>query len=369
MADRDERLKEELEENQNVEDDALDAEEPGNIRYDITSYGIDFDVDGLVRRLQRGDIFIPRFQRSFVWTLKESSRLVESLLLGLPVPGIFLAQEHDSGKLLVIDGQQRLLSLRYFMEGVFNPTEGNTSQRVFRLRSVSPKFDKKTFSELESKDQLAIENSVIHATVVKQDTPSDDDTSIYHIFERLNSGGKKLSSQEIRTAVYHGDLIELVGELNDYPSWRQIYGRTSNRMKDRELILRYFALLDNGVNYQSPMTDFISMFVKRNRNNHTEKLESYSRLFRECCDLFVASLSSPPFRRSSALNVATFDAAMIGLTELLKRDGHVDKQVIERSYKAFTADDEFIELTTHTTGDRLRLLKRIEMAKAVFLGV
>jgi uncharacterized protein with ParB-like and HNH nuclease domain len=92
-------------------------------RYAITSYGADYPVDSLVQRLDRDVIFVPEFQRKFVWTLKQASRFIESLLLGLPVPGVFFAKEADSGKLLIIDGQQRLRTLQYFYNGVFKGKE------------------------------------------------------------------------------------------------------------------------------------------------------------------------------------------------------------------------------------------------------
>src|SRR5258708_20925159 len=90
-------------------------------RYDITSFGADYDVEGLVRRLQRGDIWIPDFQRGYVWTQLMASRFIESLLLGLPVPGVFFARETETNRLMVIDGQQRLKTLQFFYEGYFDP--------------------------------------------------------------------------------------------------------------------------------------------------------------------------------------------------------------------------------------------------------
>src|SRR5689334_5241894 len=102
-----------------VQDDAESDPTIPHPRYDITSYGSDPDVEGLVRRLNRKEILIPQFQRGYVWRLPEASRFVESLLLGLPVPGVFFAIEPTTNKLLVIDGQQRLKSLQFFYEGVF----------------------------------------------------------------------------------------------------------------------------------------------------------------------------------------------------------------------------------------------------------
>src|SRR5207247_11456077 len=96
-----------------------DEEEVIPFRYSISSYGADYPVDGLVQRLRAGSIFVPSFQRGFVWTLPQASQFVESLLLGLPVPGIFLSKEEKTQKLLVIDGQQRLKTLQFFYDGLW----------------------------------------------------------------------------------------------------------------------------------------------------------------------------------------------------------------------------------------------------------
>jgi len=95
-----------------VEDESTDEIVP--YKYSITSYGADYPVDSLVSRLERDVIFIPSFQRSYVWSLNQASRFIESLLLGLPVPGVFFSKETETGKLLIIDGQQRLRTLQYF---------------------------------------------------------------------------------------------------------------------------------------------------------------------------------------------------------------------------------------------------------------
>lgn len=127
-----------MNENEEIDDQVIDVEDNEDSSspqiYGITSYGADYDVEGLVKRLRRGDIFIPPFQRDYVWNQAEASRLVESLLLGLPVPGVFLAKENDSNKLSVIDGQQRLKSLFFFYEGFFNPKEGDTRKKFLDLR-------------------------------------------------------------------------------------------------------------------------------------------------------------------------------------------------------------------------------------------
>ena len=361
-------LKDELEEELNVEDQASEDEPEPVSRYDITSYGIDFDVDGLVKRIGRGDVFIPPFQRNFVWKITESSRFIESLLLGLPVPGIFLAQEAETGKMLVIDGQQRLLSLLYFFRGVFNPIDGEAKQRVFKLSNVQPQYDGKTIEDLDSKSRMNLENCVIHATVVKQDAPAEDDTSIYHIFERLNSGGRKLSPQEIRTAVYHGDFIDKVFNLNSHPSWRKIYGKVNDRMKDQELIIRYFAMLENCTTYEAPMKEFLNKFARKHRRDKDKKIDEYSNYFKQCCDVFLDAIASRPFRRVVAINVAVYEAAMVALTEKIKRDGMPNKEFVAGRYQALMNDANFQANVSQSTGSKASVLTRIEIAKNIFLA-
>ncbi|NJN28741.1 MAG: DUF262 domain-containing protein [Cyclobacteriaceae bacterium] len=220
--------------------DVEDSEESAApMIYDISSYGADLDVEGLVKRLKRGDIFIPPFQRDYVWNQAEASRLVESLLLGLPVPGVFLAKEGESNKMSVIDGQQRLKSLRFFYDGFFNPKEEDIRKKVFKLKNVQPQFEDKTYESLEEEDRIKLDNSIIHATIIKQESPNDNNTSIYHVFERLNTGGRKLTPQEIRSAIYIGKLNEMISELNEHPSWRELFGKKNNRLKDQEMILRF----------------------------------------------------------------------------------------------------------------------------------
>jgi len=99
---------------------------------------------------------------------------------------------------------------------------------------------------------------IIHATIVKQDDPSEDQSSIYHIFERINTGGIQLHPQEIRTSIYQGTFCALLAELNTNTDWRAIYGPLSKTMRDQELILRFFALLHYRQDYARPMKDFLN---------------------------------------------------------------------------------------------------------------
>lgn len=367
MKDIDE-IKKVIAQEENFIDDSDDDYEEEFTRYDITSYGVDFDVEGLVRRLKRDEIFIPSFQRDYVWKMPEAARFIESLLLGLPVPGIFLAQEPETGKMLVIDGQQRLLSLLYFYLGEFKPHENQKTKRVFRLTKVKKQFQDKTYDELESRDRINLDNSVIHATVVKQETPTEDDTSIYHIFERLNSGGRKLTPQEIRVAVYHGELIELAKKLNELPEWREIFGPKNDRMKDVELIIRFWAMKEKFHSYNKPMIDFINKFCYRNRDCN-EKCEYYEHIFTITIKAFYNAIQSRLFRPTRALNVALYEACMVGLASRFDNNYPVDDDIVNIAYDNLLENGEFQDLISKSTSDVKNVKRRMELAIEEFARV
>lgn len=194
-------LEDELDDLQNVEDDQgpEDDESIGADLYSISSFGVDLDVEALVKRLKNNTYYVPDFQRQYVWSQNDASKFVESLLLGLPVPGIFLYREADSNRHLVIDGQQRLKSLMKFSDGLFR-------ERKFRLSGLKSKWNGLSYSELDDDDRDRLDQAIVHATIFKQDTPTDNMDSVYEVFERINTGGLKLSPQEIRSCVAYGEF-------------------------------------------------------------------------------------------------------------------------------------------------------------------
>ncbi len=181
----------------------VEDEESSPAQYEISTYPADFTLEGLHQKWLAGDIKIPKFQRQFVWKQTQASKLIESFLLGLPVPAVFFYTERKSQKYLVIDGQQRLKTVFYFFEGYFGEEEKG-KRKAFRLKGLNEKskLEGKLFSDLEEGDQRALKNAVLRSFIVKQIDPADD-TSIYHIFERLNTGGTLLTAQEVRNCVYH----------------------------------------------------------------------------------------------------------------------------------------------------------------------
>jgi hypothetical protein len=326
-------------------------------------------VEGLVKRIQRADILIPPFQRNYVWSQKDASRFIESLLLGLPVPGIFLAKEPDSNKLLVLDGQQRLKTLQFFYEGYFNPHDDNKTQQVFKLINVQAKFEGRTHQTLEEQDRVKLNDSLIHATIVKQESPQDDDTSVYHVFDRLNSTGRRLTAQEIRTAIDHGNLINLVKELNEHDSWRGIYGKRNSRLKDQELILRFLALFFDGAHYERPMNEFLNKFSKKYKQADQGFLSHAAKIFRDTVDLIAETVGRKAFRPISSLNAAAFDSVMVGLARRLERGPISDPATVKSAYDDLLTDPNFSTLISRSTSDESNVAARIDKATQKFDGI
>lgn len=341
-----------------VTDDSADEVVP--YRYAITSYGADYPVDSLVSRLERDVVFVPHFQRSYVWSLKQASRFIESLLLGLPVPGIFLSKERDTGRLLVIDGQQRLKTLQFFYRGVFQ------GGREFALQNVQPQFNAKTYRTLGEEDKNTLDDSILHATIVKQDEPSDDESSIYHIFERLNTGGTLLQPQEIRACIYYGDFNELLAELNRNGAWRNIFGPPNKRLKDQELILRFLALYFNFDSYQRPIKEFLNEYMGKNRKLQVYARADIEQAFVPAITLLDQSLGKRVFRPERVLNAAVFDSVMVGLARRLE-DGEIsDTEQLRARYDDLLRNDDYFNACKTGTSDEANVFRRIGLATSAF---
>ena len=349
-----------------VIEDNLGSETENTVlnRYEITSYGADYTLDSLVKRIHEDNIFIPPFQRGFVWTHRQASRFIESLLLGLPVPGIFLSKELESNRLLVIDGQQRLKTLRYFYDCRFLE-----SGKPFALRGVDARFDGKTYKTLSASDRRHLDDSILHATVIKQEQPSDDESSVYYIFERINTGGTQLAAQEIRKCVYHGRFNELLDELNSNEAWRHVYGRINTRMRDQELILRFLALYFCGDDYKAPLKHFLNRYMSSNINLTLQSEQVIKDAFEPTIKLAYEVFGQSAFKRVRVLNAAIFDAVMVGLAKRLAAGCISNNSALKKAYDDLMADDDFQEACLYSTAGDANVQYRLKQAIAAFAGV
>ena len=385
--------------------------------YDITASPNDFNILTLFSFIESGAVKIPGFQRNFVWDLKRSSRLIESLLIGLPIPQIFLYEE-DKNRFLVIDGQQRLMSIYYFIKKRFPREEKRSELRQvfdqhggippnlleddkyftkFNLRLSDPVAGRKnrvnglnyeTLADLKTGFDLRTVRNVI----IKQNSPDDADSSIYEVFNRLNSGGINLTAQEIRISLYHSRFYDMLYRLNLSPEWRRLVGvaQPDLHMKDVEILLRGFAMMMDGNAYTPSMKRFLNIFSKRSRqlfgvsagasnrniesdesaarqSEQLQRLDKAERVFNE----FVRATAKLPERAfyggaTGKFNISTFESVFAAVCHPMWV-GTSDSipQIESAKLEQLKADPEFVSATQKATAQTTNVQKRLERARTI----
>lgn len=241
----------------------------------ISSWGADLSFRELIARYDDNELVKPELQRHYVWDRVEASRFIDSILLGLPVPSIFLAKTSDE-KLLIIDGYQRIMTVRDFVKGVFS--DDNSAFSLSSSERIHERWRGKNFAQLSEEEKRKIRNTTIHAIIFMQQHPTKGDTSLYQIFERINTSGRSLLPQEIRNCVYQGALNSLLFELNANVKWRSLWGveTRDSRMRDLEMILRFFTLSDDPILYSDRTPANISL--KKSLNEYMGAVRTGSEI-------------------------------------------------------------------------------------------
>ena len=342
-----------------------EEDESPYVTYDIATYPSDLTLSVIKDMWDDGELEVPKFQRSFVWTIKQSSQLVESFLLGLPVPQVFFYID-DEHKNLIIDGQQRIRSIIYFLSGYFGDENEQGRRQVFRLTGLDDRspYHKKTFNDLDASDQRKLKNAVLRAVNIRQLTPTKDSTSAYHIFERLNTGGTPLKPQEIRNCVFHGDIVDKLSELNRTKSWRLILGKSQpdKYQKDIELILRCFAIGYFHEHYDKPMKEFLNQIMKKNRSGKTKEFASFEKRFSDTCDSIIEKLGEKPFHIRGPINLAALDSVM-GLSI---RKQSLLENVTQDRFTDLLNDEDYLDSIFYNTSDKKYVDTRIEKCTKAF---
>lgn len=336
-------------------------EEEAYVEYDIATYPSDYTIEGLSQMIGRSDIVIPQYQRKYVWTIKQASVLVESFLLGLPVPPLFLYVT-DENKYEVIDGQQRLLSMMYYLDGYFGEPDKKGRRQVFRLTGLSERspFRSKRFDDLEEPHQRKLRSSVLRAINIRQLNPAKTNTSVFHIFERLNTGGTTLKAQEIRNAVFRGKIVERLQELNKLEGWRSILGAKAEDkfQRDVELLLRLFALFKTWNSYEKPMKEYLNKQMQANRKFDADRAEEFYDRFPAALGVVIEALGDKPFRPRRVINAAVLEAVMVTLLE----HAEITAPQLARNYPVLLGDAAFQGVIRGATTDTKMVKDRLAKA-------
>ncbi len=369
-----------------VEDDAYRIDQ-----YEIVTSPNDFNTKTLVDFIDSGVVIIPGFQRNYVWDIKRAARLVESIIVGLPVPQIFL-YEQERNKFLVIDGQQRLMSIYYFvkerfprkdklaelrltMSGKSNlPADMLSNDEHFidfqlNLPETTPgqqnKFHKRRYSSLDEAHRSSFDLRTIRNILVRQIRPEGDD-AMYEIFNRLNSGGVNLTPQEIRRCMYDSNFYEMLYETNTQEEWRNLVGARvpDIHMKDVEILLRGFAMLINGEDYRPSMVKFLNLFsrdAKSFDSNYLKRLQTLLDSFLKSCKALPSdSFHSAQSRFSPMIFESVFVAAC---EDAYRKQSEVHGSIDLASLKALKDDAEFRNATLSKTSDAANVKTRLTRAR------
>jgi hypothetical protein len=370
---------EELEFDVPLEEEADSIDVAADKRKIYTELG-DPEVDSLHGKFKRGRLVVqPDFQRQFVWDSTKASRLIESALLAIPIPVIYISQEQDNRE-YVIDGQQRLTSFFSFIDGVF-PDGADfklTGLKVFReLNGIK-------YRDLDPDLQDVIRYFKIRTITFKKD--SDQDLK-FEIFERLNTGSVSLNDQELRNCIYRGRFNLLLRELSIDPDFTALLGlkRPDKRMKDIELVLRFSAFYHaTYLNYKPPMKNFLNAEAERYRNIGEEDAQNLRVAFKNTCQIIRSILSKNAFKRywkgsdkrpdgywePKRFNASLYDVLMYTFAREDKNTVFQNLDSIRESLICLmTENEEFVDAIELSTSSLQAVTKRFDLWRLQLQGV
>jgi Protein of unknown function DUF262 len=251
-------------------DDDQQAQKPDD--RPVTSQSSDWTISALRDKLDRGQLDLqPKFQREYVWNTRPElpSRLIESLLLEIPIPPIYFGKVAE-GRLEMIDGQQRLTTLVNFASNMF------PLRKLHRMSSLNHKF----FKDLTKQEQEKILDTPIRSIVIDAGANSE---LRYEVFERLNRGSMTLNEQELRNCVYRGPFNDLLAELERDTYWRKAKGgaEPEGRFKEREMILRFFAFANRLGNYTGNLKRFLNEYMGQYVPQGQQELKIHAALLKQ----------------------------------------------------------------------------------------
>lgn len=319
-------------------------------------------LEAFLRRIKNGTIRLsPDFQRSNVWNKERRSLLIESMMLRIPLPMFYVAEDRD-GNWEVVDGLQRLTAIKDFILGTDNNGNG---YKLDKLEFWGEHFNGKSFADLESaKSANMIVNNIVETelsfTIIKPDTPEKVKRNI---FKRINTGGMPLSDQEIRHALYQGESTKLLTNIVKRAVYQNILGETINdeRMVGRELILRFFAfkLLGHN-NYRGDMDDFLSNTMECintgsltlqngaiiNSLPSSELIDIFETAMIRCHDVFGDHVfrKSIASERKTPINKSLFDVLMCYFSEISEKQfASISSRRVQiiHDYKALVQNEFF----------------------------
>jgi hypothetical protein len=342
--------------------DSILAIPPEQRRLHTETY--DYSIGTIVEYLRSNHVFVPRFQRGYVWTDPQASRLLESLIIQCPIPVIYLSQEPDE-RLSVIDGNQRLKSIQRYLDNQF-PLHGLTAY---------PELAGLRYFELDPRFQRHIVNRTLRCIVIMKDTHPQVK---FDVFERLNTGAVKLSPQELRHGIYHGKFIDWLDKVGRHKKWRDLVASKSDkRMKSEEFLLRFLALHFDLAAYEKPLAAFLNAFAEKHRDANEAQLEEFYATVSKAIQGVGAVFGGLAFkvfdrhngdRIISSFNAALFDAEMLSISRSTVNVAalpELNRTSILNSVAELFHEEAFQRSINLATSDATQIRSRVKMLEDV----
>lgn len=355
----------------NNEFDSTDLEiEDGTVITDVNCDGKDYTIGSIIDLWKNHELDIPVFQRKYVWKPEQASKFIESLMLGLPIPSLMFYEDSDS-YLQIIDGQQRIKSILLFV-GAINKDDASKHEKTmcnFTLKGLakdSPFYDR-AYCDFTDKEKRMFRNKCsLYINLISLKDP-DNLTSIYHIFERLNTGGTLLTAQEIRNCIFSGEFNDFIIRLNKYENWKKFITNKSSEshQTDVELILRFFALYDMKFPYKRPMKDYLTRYMKLARHMSQDEMNKKEDIFKKTVDAIYNSLGEKPFHVKNGLNSSVFDSVMLAFSNNLS---NIPKDIAQK-YEQLCSNKEYYKYCGKSSNDVDSVKNRIQMANDFLFNV
>lgn len=344
-----------------------DSEEPFDFpppERRIATQPYDLSVQTLLEQWEGKILEIPDIQRDYVWDNGRASRLVESLILNIPVPPVFFA-ETPKATFEVIDGHQRVRSLVRYLKNEF----------ALSGLGVLSEYKGKRFHQLPEREQRHLKTRSLRAIVISHESHPN---MKFEVFERLNTGGITLNAQELRNSLYRGTFNKLLKTLAKDEHFRHCIGTKSPRarMVDEELVLRFFALADRLDAYRAPLKRFLNEYMDSNKKAEEEWLEDKAELFQRTMAKIRTILGDQAFRLIDSegnpledesgkplprgVNRALFDAQSLAFCWATPPKQQVKAKAVREISKTMSSA-AFQDAVTLATGDRVRIFLRIRL--------
>lgn len=360
-----------------VEEEQIDENiAPGDV--ELVYRTQDFTIDSLISRLKSEHIIIPsseyeaddlateRFQRDYVWKKSQMDRFIESILLGYPLPGIFLVRQNRDKKLLVLDGQQRLRTLQAFYSGRYMRGKKLVP---FELENVTSNLKGLTIDTLPPDLQRALDDTYMQGTIIETDDDPNTLSAVYSLFERLNTGGTFLTPHEIRIALFSGELFRELDNICNDNNWRTLYGNKPNRKRDHELLLRIFAFSIDGENYAPPLKGFLNHAAEKYSDLSSDASKAAILALKKAIETLALSMGSDGFRRSNTqVNTADAEAVLSTLTRhfITNPDSTITNEAIKDWLNLLRQDQSFLTATSVATANLQAANTRRSIAVTTF---